>query len=541
MGNTASTVSVHRLDLGILLQNISPAWCSAQLMTNGYVRNVTISGTLGGLVCDETTVVPAWVLDGGGRLATFSHLRVTDGAGYVVSYPQSETNEIYSEFIDDIQPGSKASQTGGPVEVCGEEGMCTGSLFVGGTEYWVSFIGHLGALLCGDYSLAPVPLGGLSDYGLGFLTGLRNIDLSINSTLGIHHEHDNQKATFVVGQNRTMVWRGWLSGSNWRRYSLDADEAAPSWSYYCSSGCASCPTRCHGDCYGELTSELTLDAIQGQPPSRQLSENQEIARRSWIILGANTDEALVHIIPRPEIEALPTPERLTSDEQLTAVLGGPFEFDLTLDLNNLKHRVEPIKGICRSLLDPVTTKALAKGKAAGDTVTGVSRGAAGAEALLGIKNGRVLSNGAAARILSQGGAKEVSGVVFAGGSAGGAASGVTSAIITELSIKTACGLILGTTKVAYNPDSEAGRGIEAWRKTIAGEGLSTKEWSQLWQNYPSQFAIIRYIIGLANGEVTVGINHDHPLLKAIKYYVRTLVPRKLFRCRANTHGQVTEL
>ncbi|KAK4084915.1 hypothetical protein Purlil1_10135 [Purpureocillium lilacinum] len=136
----------------------------------------------------------------------------------------------------------------------------------------------------------------------------------------------------------------------------------------------------------------------------------------------------------------------------------------------------------------------------------------GAKTLLGIaKNGQVLQGGAAARvILAAGGSgKEIVGVVMGAGAAGAVAGGIIGYLFTELTIKTACGLALGTTTVGYNSKSEAGRAIDAWRKTFAGEGMSTEAWKRLWTRIP----LSGIVKGIAGGTIKPGINRKHPLMK----------------------------
>ncbi|PHH87842.1 hypothetical protein CDD83_8329 [Cordyceps sp. RAO-2017] len=512
MGNSASTqATFNRLDLAILLENVSPAWCQAQLSTNGYARNITVSGNLGGLVCAGSTVPPAWVLDGeGSRLATFSHLRVPDSASYVVEYRHPETGEDLWEFVDDIQPGAHSYRAPDHVEGCGERGMCSGSMTVKGIEYGVSFTGKLAALLCGDFPLAPPPLGGPDPYGAGALSGLRNVDLSINSTVGIHQPNDGLEFTLVVGTDRTIIWPGYLGGSNWEEYDRRSGdpEAGPAWAHACSSRCASCRTRCTGDCYAELMSDLRLDAILAPPPSKHRAENQRAARHSWMEMRSDGVPPHLKIGPRIQHEALPKPV------SLSVARDGPYEY-LGKDASaaareKLQERTEPVIDICERLTDPANPDGSGAKERAGP-------GASAAESLLGIRDGQVVDGGAAARILDLGGTKNVSDVVF-----GGAGAGSTA----DSALDTACNVALGTVEFGYDPDSEAGRAIEAWRKTLTGEGLSTKEWSRLWQDYPAKFPVIRQILGLATGETTIGINENHPLIKAIKYYVSTPVPCK---------------
>ncbi|RCI11361.1 hypothetical protein L249_7135 [Ophiocordyceps polyrhachis-furcata BCC 54312] len=498
MWNSTGINVVNRLNLGILLNNVSSASCAATLETNGYVRGITVSGILGGLVCAGTTVPPAWVFDGNGsgRVATISHLRVPDRAGYAVWSGRHDGNESYWEFIDQVRPGSNYRQTPDWADGCGDKGICTGSLTVrGGTRYGVSFTGDLGIILCSNFTLAPAPVdGGPGNDGPGVLTGLRSVDISTDSSVGIHQLSDGEPSTLVVGQNRTIVWPGWLNGSNWR----DRSEGA-SWRHHCSSsGCASCRTRCSGDCLGEMTSDLTLDELLGRRPG------DKVARQSWHTLPPDVVPSSVEILPMPRLEALPVLEARVSP-WLPSLL---CCFDYALSPPPAGDELTGLMTeLCQLLTTVATDDVSMAGKRGAGAVVGGSQAATGAANLLGIRKGRVLSNGAAARILAAG-----------GGQGGGAAGAVVVPLISNLALQTACGLITGTTEVKYDADSEAGRAIEAWGKMIAGEGLSTREWAKLWRDFLTTSPWLRQLVGLATGETTVGINQHHPLMRAVRHY-----------------------
>ncbi|RDA91146.1 hypothetical protein CP533_0454 [Ophiocordyceps camponoti-saundersi (nom. inval.)] len=417
MWNSTGINFVNRLNLGILLNDVSAASCPAMLETNGFLRGVTVTGTLGGLVCNGATVPPAWVFDGddGGKMATFSRLRVAENAGYVVRYGQRGVNESYWEYIDEVQPGSRYKQTPESDGDCGDEGVCIGSLTVNGTEYGVSFTGNLGVMLCNNFTLDPAPVDG------------------------------------------------------------------------------------------------------GPTNNGDRAESQEVARRSWHTLPPYmANESSVKILPNPQSEALPVLEARGDGFTLAWIVEKDFN-----------ERLEPMKEICLILTAINHQDLTITGTRIPGAVIGGTHGATGAAALLGIENGRVLVGGPAAKILLAGGAKEVSGAIFAGAGAVGTVGAVVAPVVSDLALKTACGIITGKTQVRYNPNSEAGRGIEAWGRLISGQGLSTKEWVDLWQGFPTKFPIIRQLIGLGTGETRVGINHNHPLLRAIKYFVSALVPLKV--------------
>ncbi|RDA88449.1 hypothetical protein CP532_6681 [Ophiocordyceps camponoti-leonardi (nom. inval.)] len=516
MWNATGINLVNRLNLGILLHNVSSTSCAAMLETNGYVRAITVSGALGGLVCTRTMVPPAWVFDGddSGRIATFSHLRVPDSGGHAVRYEGKHGNDSYWEFVDDVQPDADYQKTADPADDCDKEALCVGSLAVGGGyEYGVSFTGNLGAMLCNNFTLAPAPVDGdgPGNKGSGALMGLKNVDISAESSLGIHQVIDGEPLTLVVGKNRTIVWPGLLNGSNWRDYEGKSDDYDAE-RHHCSSDCASCPTVWSGDCLGEMTSDLTLDELLERPPFSDRAENQKAARNSWHRLPPDVMPPTFKIYPIPQYETLPVPEARIIG-RLTSL---PWRYNP--GFSGPPAMVEPVKELCQLLTAIAAADITWAGQRGVGAAFGGSKAATGTGALLGIRNGRILAHGPAARIIAAGGAKEVTGAIFAGATAGGIAGAVVAPIISDLAVRTACGLIVGTVEVKYDPESEAGRAIEAWGRTVAGDRVSTKEWAKVWKDFVGMFPGIRQLIGFTTGKTTLGINRDHPLIRAIDYY-----------------------
>lgn len=104
-------------------------------------------------------------------------------------------------------------------------------------------------------------------------------------------------------------------------------------------------------------------------------------------------------------------------------------------------------------------------------------------------------------VAAGGGAEETSSAVGAGGT--------TGYLFSNLTIHTACGLALGTIDVGYNVDSGPGRAFEAWRKVLVGEGLSTEQWSKLWNDVPLSASSNQAVAG----EIQPAVDKKRPAAK----------------------------
>ncbi|PFH57951.1 hypothetical protein XA68_14345 [Ophiocordyceps unilateralis] len=550
-------IRLVRLSLGILLHEVSTKSCVVDLAVNDFTVGANVSGKLGGLVCQGGATPPAWIFDDGGTVSTISHLTVARTGGYVFRPAKSSPSGTRAaRIVDELRPGWYDADNAKFTEIRDAEGesVCVGSLIYGKTVWKVSFQGHLGTLLCS--TLFQRPRVRTLTNETGTITFLRDLQLSPNSTVGIHRTLSDE--TFVVGVNRSVVWPGLLDGSNWgQSASLRVAEENPNaWSYFCSSSCAECTTPALANCQGELLSVYPIHDVLKRPTS-SASTRRRMARSSWVSLRSeylmpeleivsyvrpNCDDELgldcLPVFPqRPlqnkTIEALAKDEFLADGEAIPrggslfegeplptaeAVYRGHGGSDLWRVAAARRHAV----GIYAAILTVIeaileTCEISQEDSIASLTAMGIGMpqgtyyGRRGAERVMGIKHGKAVTRGSsAARVIAAGGIKEVASLAASGAGLGLTGGALISSMYTDLVIDTTCGLLLGTVHVGYDRDSEAGRAIEAWKRKLSGREIGGSEmWDKLWSRFP----LTHVIDGVVAGNITVGLNRKHPMVK----------------------------
>ncbi|RDA85324.1 hypothetical protein CP532_4971 [Ophiocordyceps camponoti-leonardi (nom. inval.)] len=549
-------ITLVRLSLGFLLHEVPNKSCSVDLAINEFTITANVTGKLGGLVCDGGKTPPAWIFDDGGLVSTISHLTVPSTGGYV--FHPSQINRVSrspkTQIVSNLQLGWEDDIISMFTEKRDEQRqrICLGSILSKkGSEFQVSFAGRLGTVLCSG--LLQRPRVRTTTNRTGWIVSLRDLQLSRNSTVGIHRTLADE--TVVVGVNRSVIWPGLLDGSNWGQ---GEDELPPGeaekkkknpndWSDFCSSRCASCTTPMMANCKGELTTTFPVYDVMERPPMMNTSMCRRLARLSWVSLRSE------YLMPQHKIESfvrrecedelghdcLPElPQRPVSKTMGNQSLADgrraipqgeppPPSFSAMMRGYGLfwlgeasaKRQVigsyASVLTVIEALLDSCHVsreESIATLTAMGIGMPhGLHYGRRGAESVMGVKQGRkVIKGAAAARLIAAGGLKEVASMTAAGGTVGLVGGAIISSLYADLIIDTVCGLVLGTTQVGYNHDSEAGRGIDAWkRKLTGGEVGGSEMWDRLWSLFP----LSQIVDGLVEGNITVGINRKHPMVK----------------------------
>lgn len=269
-------VRLVRLSLGILLHEVATRSCVVELAINGFILKAGVTGKLGGLLCSDGSSAPAWIFTEGGSLSTISHLSVPSTGGYVFHQARKDPSGLReAQVVDELLPGWNNQIVDQFAQKRDEqlESICIGSLMTGESRFKVSFGGQLGTLLCSGL-VQRVPRVRTLSNECGFMTLLRNLQLSRHSTVGFYRESSDE--TLVVGLNRSVVWPGLLDGSNWGESAslLIADKDPDAWSYFCSSRCATCTTPLLANCKGELVPSFATQGIL-QRPSMNVSTSRE--------------------------------------------------------------------------------------------------------------------------------------------------------------------------------------------------------------------------------------------------------------------------
>ncbi|RDA93839.1 hypothetical protein CP533_6397 [Ophiocordyceps camponoti-saundersi (nom. inval.)] len=490
-------VSLVRLSLSILLHDVSKKSCTVDLAINGFTISANVSGKLGGLVCDGGTTPPAWIFDDGGIVSTISHLTVPQTGGYVFRPAKRSrfSRRPRKDIVDSLRPGWDDADLVTKFTEKRDElrrTVCLGSLMSGrGGQFQVSFTGRLGTILCSG--LLQRPRVRTTTNKTGWIVSLRGLQLSRNSTVGIHRTLSDE--TLVVGVNRSVVWPGLLDGSNWGSEDETYVEALRSpndWSDFCSSRCADCTTPLLANCKGELTSSFSIYDVMERPAETNSSMCRRLARLSWVSLRSE------FLMPQHEIHSYGLFWLGEATAKRHAI--GSYATILTI--------LEAILDSCQVSREESIATLTAMGIG---MPQGLHYGRRGAESVMGVKRGhKVYRGAAAARLIAAGGLKEVAGLTAAGGSVGLVGGAIISSLYADLIIDTVCGLILGTTQVGYNHDSEAGRGIDAWKRKLSGKEVGGSEmWNRLWSLFP----LSQIVDGLVEGNITVGINRKHPMVK----------------------------
>ncbi|RCI07400.1 hypothetical protein L249_1366 [Ophiocordyceps polyrhachis-furcata BCC 54312] len=539
-------ISLVRLSLGILLHEVSKKSCSADLAINGFTMTAKVSGKLGGLVCDGGKRPPAWIFDDGGLVSTISHLTVPSTGGYVFR-PTGKSKRPKKHVLDNPRLGWDGDHLAMFTEKRDEQRqkVCLGSLRSGnGSQFQVSFQGRLGTVLCSGF--LQLPRVRTTTNRTGWIVGLGGLQLSRNSTVGIHRTLADE--TLVVGVNRSVVWPGLLDGSNWGREDVYLEEAGKNpndWSDFCSSRCAGCTTPLMANCKGELTTTFPIQDVM-EKPAMNSSMCRRLARLSWVGLRSEylMPEHRIESYVRPECEdelghdCLPElPRRpvndslLGEDERAIAQGEAPPSFNALMKSYGLfwLEEASPKRGVMGSYATILTVieaileschvtreESIATLSAMGIGMPhGIYYGRRGAESVMGVKQGHAVVEGAAAaRLIAAGGLKELASMTAAGGTVGMMGGAIISSLYADLIIATVCGLVLGTTQVGYNHDSEAGRGIDAWKRKLTGREVGGSEmWDRLWSLFP----LSNIVDGLVEGNITVGINRKHPMVKLFTF------------------------